>query len=643
MDSDGTQVAPVDVANVIDVNLEERTEETASPVKQDAGTTSTAEVGMCSARKRFVCVLIPSSLAVVALVLMFVYGGILDRVLERTEGIHDEPLATLKGKHLGIATDVYIVDDSDAKNNGQNAMLAAIAGKAPYFHKWFGSSNSKAFHHDGGNPSSLQIAVAGTYEPQLQTNGCYEVHEWHPSGPLAQMSLSASMEVTHAHGVARMLVDQSKAGGQWNYVASFNFKKGAAQVTLSNRQSRCTGDSSCYTSFDAFRFVYVAPECNSQQNAHAAAKVAAGESAVSIVDSSNIVVPDTKPDVLANTAPQSEPSCMPAIIINDFDSHLVKSIVSPQANDLPEQGLEAFRPGRVGQKPFFHDWFGNILKKDFHHDAHINKGLLQVNYTSPLAKAGCYLLQEWHLGGNKYCVNYMPRRVPFHVHGVGSTHTAYADQSTNGGQWNTLGLYQFSTSATIVMDNSGTNDCLYQGACYTVFDSIRLVHAGDDCKEVDHSEDALSQMSDLACDESNSLAQLRTVPGQNEAEPSTAEVSPAKLLEITSPNEKTVVAPAESINVFWQTEGVASGTDFKISLLYNNEILADAHHRSSAASEEMHLPIPNAQFIKTYSNAAAGGNDKFRVRIDVQHVVVDHSNGWSNQLYAFSPYFTIKM
>jgi len=191
------------------------------------------------------------------------------------------------------------------------------------------------------------------------------------------------------------------------------------------------------------------------------------------------------------------------------------------------------------------------------------------------------------------------------------------------------------------MDNAGTNDCLYQGQCYTVFDSIRLVHVGDECQDVDHGEDALSRMSDLACDEPNSLAQLRTVPGQKDVDPSTAEASPVKLLEIISPSEKLLTTSEKGVEVFWQTEGVPSGTDLKISLLYNDEILVDAQHRTSASTESMHLPIPNAQYIKEYSDAVTGGNDRFRIRIDVQHVVVDLSNGWSNQLYAYSPYFSI--
>jgi hypothetical protein len=150
-------------------------------------------------------------------------------------------------------------------------------------------------------------------------------------------------------------------------------------------------------------------------------------------------------------------------------------------------------------------------------------------------------------------------------------------------------------------------------------------------------------MSDLACDESSSLAHQRTVPGQNGADASTAEASPVKLLEIMSPDNETVTAPETNLKLSWQTEGLAIGTDLKVSLLYNDEVLDDTHHRMTSASEQMQMPIPSAQYIKKFSNAATGGYSRFRVRIDVQHVRVDMSNGWSNQLYAHSPYFTIKM
>jgi len=270
-------------------------------------------------------------------------------------------------------------------------------------------------------------------------------------------------------------------------------------------------------------------------------------------------------------------------------------------------------------------------------------GKLQVNYTTHLPEPGCYLLQEWHLGGNQYCMNYMPRRVPFDVYAVDGTRSTFADQSTNGGQWNTLGLFQFATSATILMSNADTDNCLYRGQCYTVFDSLRLVRAGSKCDGVDQSEDSLNRIADLACDTSNSLAQLRHVQGQSNTDPSTAEASPVQLLDVVSPGEGAVVQAGGSFKVSWQSEGITNGTDIRISILYEDETLIAQNQHMDSPSGDVQLSMPDANFLKYYSSVARGHNNRFRVRIDVQHVLMELSNGWSDQLYAHSPYFTVNM
>jgi hypothetical protein len=240
-------------------------------------------------------------------------------------------------------------------------------------------------------------------------------------------------------------------------------------------------------------------------------------------------------------------------------------------------------------------------------------------------------------------MNYMPRRVPFHVHTVAGVTTAYADQSTDGGQWNTLGLFQFAKSATILMSNAGTDDCLYRGQCYTVFDSLRLVRAGSKCDGVDHSDDSIDRVADLACDTSSSLAQLRYAQGDSDTDPSTAEASPAQLLDILSPDERTTVKAGEWFNVFLQTEGIASGTDLRISILYEDETLVATPYHFTSTSGDVRVQMPSAAFLKTYSHVVTGGNNRFRIRIDVQHVQVELSSGWSDQLYAHSSYFSVKM
>jgi hypothetical protein len=98
--------------------------------------------------------------------------------------------------------------------------------------------------------------------------------------------------------------------------------------------------------------------------------------------------------------------CMPAVIVNDFDA-AVSATVS--ANMSVSDG---FIPGAPADKPYFHDWFGDVTFKDFHHDDATNKGQVHATYTVPLPTAGCYVVDEWHLGGNQYCHGYMARQVP---------------------------------------------------------------------------------------------------------------------------------------------------------------------------------------------------------------------------------------
>jgi hypothetical protein len=100
--------------------------------------------------------------------------------------------------------------------------------------------------------------------------------------------------------------------------------------------------------------------------------------------------------------------CLPAIIVNDFDAAVVPTVAA---------GAEGagFVAGRAGEKPYFHDWFGELGRKDFHHDDALNKGKVSATYTVALPTPGCYVAEEWHLGGNQFCLAYMPRAVPMAV------------------------------------------------------------------------------------------------------------------------------------------------------------------------------------------------------------------------------------
>jgi hypothetical protein len=116
-----------------------------------------------------------------------------------------------------------------------------------------------------------------------------------------------------------------------------------------------------------------------------------------------------------------------------------------------------------------------------------------------------------------------------------------------------------------------------------------------------------------------------------------------KLLEVVSPNEKTSVNAGGSLQVSWQSEGIANGTDVRISILYEDETLVAQNSRMRSSSGVASVLMPSARFLQAYSTVRRGKNNRFQVRIDLQHEVVEFSSGWSNQIYARSPYFTVKM
>ena len=152
----------------------------------------------------------------------------------------------------------------------------------------------------------------------------------------------------------------------------------------------------------------------------------------------------------------------------------------------------------------------------------------------------------------------------------------------------------------------------------------------------------MSKLSDLACDAPSSLAQLRRVPGSPQRHATSASASPVKLLHLSSPAADTSVAAGGVLAVRWSTEGVPASRDVKLSLYYGTEDLTTVAETKNSGSASIRLP--GSRYLRTYSSIAATRDPKkFRVRVDVQHERVEFSSGWSDQLYAYSDFFTVQM
>ncbi|ODS84626.1 MAG: hypothetical protein ABS46_02550 [Cytophagaceae bacterium SCN 52-12] len=85
------------------------------------------------------------------------------------------------------------------------------------------------------------------YRPYLPEAGNYKVYGWWPAGP--DYASNAPIEVHHANGVHRSVLDQRNKGGQWIPVGTFTFEKGLKSYLVLD-----TKDANGNVVADAFKF-----------------------------------------------------------------------------------------------------------------------------------------------------------------------------------------------------------------------------------------------------------------------------------------------------------------------------------------------------------------------------------------------------
>ncbi len=106
---------------------------------------------------------------------------------------------------------------------------------------------------------------------------------------------------------------------------------------------------------------------------------------------------------------------------------------------------------------------------DYRHDQNAAKGTKTVTFTPDLATAGYYeVFVRWTANSNR------ATNVPVSVTTLQGTVAAQSlDQTVNGGEWNSIGVYEFAagTSGSVMLSNTGTNG-------YVVADAVKFTPAG---------------------------------------------------------------------------------------------------------------------------------------------------------------------
>jgi hypothetical protein len=97
------------------------------------------------------------------------------------------------------------------------------------------------------------------YTPTIATSGNYQIYEWHPQGD--KRATDSPHVIQHQGGTQTIPVNQTKNGGQWNFIGSYPLAAGTnGNVKITDAYtSGLPGQISTNVMADAIKFVYVAP------------------------------------------------------------------------------------------------------------------------------------------------------------------------------------------------------------------------------------------------------------------------------------------------------------------------------------------------------------------------------------------------
>ncbi len=320
------------------------------------------------------------------------------------------PTSTPTSTPTAIPTPVageIIIDNADA--NGVNIVGA-----------WTSSIFDPGYHassyiHDGNSDKGTKSV---TFTPSLATAGQYQVFlQWSAA---ANRAPSVPVSIQYSGGTAAVTVNQQQNGGQWNLLGTFDLAPGAASVTVS------TLGTTGFIIADAVRFVPTG------------------------------VVPTATPTPLPTSTPTPLPTATwtPTVVPTMTFTPALTEITMDNADVagvtiVGSWRTSAFDPGYYGS--------------DYIHDRNNNKGTKSVTFTPSLPGAGLYeIFLIWPAAPNR------DANVSITIQHSGGVTTVNVNQQQNGGQWNSLGIYNLAPgSAAVTVNTTGTTG-------YVIVDAVRF-------------------------------------------------------------------------------------------------------------------------------------------------------------------------
>ncbi len=422
----------------------------------------------------------------------------LTHAITATNDTTDYPTSTT------IADVTVNITDNDASyeeiiDNLDSAKLTIVGS-------WSANPNVAGFygtdyHHD---QNSGQGSKTFTFTPSLPTTKTYEVFmQWSSSGNRAS---NVPVDINHDGGTTTVTVDQTTGGGVMTSLGTFTFTASTGSVTI-----RTTGANG-YVIADAVKFVEtgsVAPAVSITQSG-GSTDVAEGGAA----DTYDIVLttdPADSVDVTVTADAQSEVSLdgtnFASSQVLTFTDRTAQTVTVRAIDDAVDEGnhtstlthaitttndptdyptsmsisdvtvnitdddgpIEIIVDNQDSANvTMIGDWGvasakPGFIGTDYHHDKNIDKGKT-FTFTPDITVSGTYdVYMQWSADANR------ATNVVVGIFYDGDNDVVVVDQTTNGGQWNLLGTYDFvATMGYVRIYTNETNG-------YVIADAIRLV------------------------------------------------------------------------------------------------------------------------------------------------------------------------
>ncbi len=290
-----------------------------------------------------------------------------------------------------------------------------------------------------------------TFTVPLQ--GIYQVYAWWP-GSYSTRSGNAPFLISHAGGTSRVEANQQINGGKWNKLGTFHFLAGTASVAL-------TGDANGNPVADAVKLESVS--LMADFTADSLAILAPSEVQFSDQSYGDIsawqwnfgdgTYSSEQHPVHTYTAPGLYTVSLTVTASDGQTDTKIQTNFITVAESWTSKIIDNGSPGfsKYGDWPTsttVSGYYGTNYQWDYSGD-----GSLWAYWTFIVPVEGEYRVSAWWPG------NYSTRasNVPYYIKHANGTSLVTANQRSNGGKWNVLGMYHFAVGSAVISINNYAN------------------------------------------------------------------------------------------------------------------------------------------------------------------------------------------